>query len=330
MNTKTAVLPAVALLAAPMTVHAAIIVDGSLDADYGAPIVVQTVDTQFGDAQPPASVSGSELDGAYARIEGGRLFLLFTGNQEPNLNKLEVFIDSRPGGESTLSGTPDYDFSPVPGSWISNNLVGLTFDTGFTADFHLYTAWCCGPAPGPYAVGFVDRAGGLSEMVAGSSGTGSTAAGLVSSGAIAAGNVATNASGTALSQQLLFAINDNNAAGVGGGIGPPSGDPAAMIGNGDHNYISNQVLGGLPVGTGNLGGDGSGGFSGTLSGVDFRQFSANQYFSIRVTDDADLPEPGALALLCLGFAGIAVSRRSRSIDRPRRADARTTNRRIRS
>ena len=37
-----------ALVAVP--VSAAIIVDGVLDADYGAPVVIQTVQTEFGDS----------------------------------------------------------------------------------------------------------------------------------------------------------------------------------------------------------------------------------------------------------------------------------------
>jgi hypothetical protein len=58
-----------------------------------------------------------------------------------------------------------------------------------------------------------------------------------------------------------------------------------MINNGDHNYLSNQIMGPLPSGTGNLGGDGAANFTGTLGGVNFNQFAGLQYFSIAV------PEP---------------------------------------
>ncbi len=70
-----------------------------------------------------------------------------------------------------------------------------------------------------------------------------------------------------------------------------------MINNGDHNYLSNQILGPLTPPQGNLGGDGSGGFTGTLSGVNFNQFAGNQYFELRV-----IPEPSTFLLAGLAFS----------------------------
>lgn len=315
--------PAAAVLALAGAVVAQPTVDGTRDAAYGAPIVVQSVQTQFGDAAPH---SGSELDAAYARIQGGRLYLMFTGNHEANFNKLDVFIDSAAGGENTLSSTPQYDFNNS-----SQNMGGLTFDTGFEADYHLYSRWGGGATPGPYEVDFINRQGGVNAMVPGSAAVGGATMGLVSNGMIAAGSVGPNASGAALSQDLFFAVNNNNTAGVLGGTGaadamaaaavatgmefsisladlgnPMNGDViriSAMINNGDHNFLSNQVLGGLAGGTGNLGGDGGGGFTGTLSGVNFNQFSGLQYFEIVV------PAPGAAGLLALG--GLVAMRRRR-------------------
>ncbi len=318
------------------TTASAITVDGTRDAAYGAPIVVQTVQTQFGNAEPPGNLGGSELDAAYARVEAGRLFFLLTGNHEPNFNKLDIFIDSKAGGENTLSPTPDYDFFDPGGCggggcWISTNLNGLTFDANFTADYHLFSRW--GGGPGPYEVDFINRQGGVSAMVPGSTGVGSATVGLVSNGSIAAGSVGPNASGTSLSQSLDFAINDNNAAGVAGGTDPADqaaaaavatgmefsialadiGSPAigevirisAMINNGDHNFLSNQILGGLPGPQGNLGGDGGGGFTGDLSGVDFNQFGGEQHFEVLIT-----PEPSA-AFLILTAGLITLFRRRR-------------------
>lgn len=318
----------------------AITVDGTVDGAYGPAIAVQTANTGFGDASPPSppgSLGGSELDAAYARAANGRLYVMLTGNHEPNFNKLDIFIDSKPGGENVLSGTPKYDFNPGGGAfYISQNLAGLTFDSGFEADYHLFSRWGSGSAP--YEVDFVDRQGGVNDMVPGSSESSAPAIGLIASSSIPAGDVGPNASGTALSQSLAFAINNNNAGGVTGDVPNSAGSPsppgtppasvttgmefsisladlgnpsvgstihiAAMINNGDHNYLSNQILGPLPQGQGNLGGDGGGGFTGTLSGVDFNQFAGAQYFSVTV-----VPEPSTLMLCVAAVAAIAAGRR---------------------
>ncbi|HEV8607583.1 MAG TPA: PEP-CTERM sorting domain-containing protein [Tepidisphaeraceae bacterium] len=324
----------IVLLSAAAAALANVTVDGSRDVDYGALRAVQAVQTGFGDANPPGALGGSELDAAYATIANGRLYLLFTGNHEPNFNKFEVFIDSRAGGENTLSGTPGYDF--FNGSaWISQGLTGLTFDAGFAADYHLFSRW--GSGTGSYNVDLVNRQGGGSATVPGSSGSSPNAVGLIAAGSIAPGNVGTNASGTALTQALEFAINDNNAAGVTGGSGaanvadaaavttgmefsialadlgnPASGSTiliAAMINNGDHNYLSNQILGPLAPPQGNLGGDGNGGFIGNLGGMNFNQFTGAQYFGIVVPDV--VPEPSSAGLFALAVIALAARARRR-------------------
>src|SRR4029078_752421 len=87
----------------------AITVDGTLDGTYGPAIAVQTAATGFGDANPPGSLGGSELDAAYATISGGRLYIMLTGNHEPNFNKLDMFIDSKSGGDNVLRYTAPHD-----------------------------------------------------------------------------------------------------------------------------------------------------------------------------------------------------------------------------
>lgn len=304
-------------------------------------LAVQTVQTHFGDAMPPGNVDGSELDAAYGVIRGGRLYLMFTGNQQLNFNTLDIFIDSRSGGENVLSSTPDYHFNPG-GGWITSNLGGLTFDNtsgpdgspiDFEADFHLISRW--GSSLGPYETDFVDRQGGTNSMVPGNAAASPNAVGLTAVGTISPADLGPNASGSALSQNLKFAINDNNAAGVMGGTGASDqvaavavttsmefsialadiGSPdigstiyiSGMINNGDHNFLSNQVLGGLPPGTGSLGGDGAGTFTGNLAGVNFNQFPGLQHFGVLVVLEPSSAVLAGLALICL--IGIAAFRK---------------------
>ena len=85
---------------------ASIIVDGMRDATMGRPIAVQTVKTRYGDELGGAP-NGSELDAAYAKIWNGRLYFMLTGNLQNNGgNKLSIFIDSKAGGENTLTRHP--------------------------------------------------------------------------------------------------------------------------------------------------------------------------------------------------------------------------------
>jgi hypothetical protein len=298
----------------------AITVDGTVDASYGAALAVQTVQTGFGDNLDPLGFGGGgELDAGYAAISGGRLYVMLTGNIEPSFNKTSIFIDSKPGGENVLSGGPAYDFANN-----SQNFGGLTFDAGFEADYHVFGRW----GGGAFEVDIVDRAGGLcGAACSGDFG----AAGVGAGTGIQSGSALGNGTGTTsyLSSALDFGFNNTNILGVVGGSGasnaaaaaavttgfefsvaladignPGAGDVIkihAVYGNGDNNYHSNQTLAGLPAGTGNLGGDGGGGFIGDLSGVDFNQFAGNQYFSIVV------PEPASMALLGLG--GLMMLRR---------------------
>src|SRR5688572_6747060 len=119
MKTRFAVVLAVLIYSS--AAFAAINVDGTRDGDYGAALAVQTVETGFGD-------NFSEWNAAYGRIEGGRLYLMFTGNLEANFNKLEIFIDSKAGGQSVFDSS---------GNDNAQRMDGLVFDVGFTADYHV-------------------------------------------------------------------------------------------------------------------------------------------------------------------------------------------------
>ncbi|MEN1679157.1 MAG: hypothetical protein AAGJ46_06160 [Planctomycetota bacterium] len=105
-------------------------------------------------------------------------------------------------------------------------------------------------------------------------------------------------------------------------IGDPTGDIklAVLINNGGFDYLSNQLAfdSSDPNATGvleiNLGGDGIGGFTGDLSGVDFSNeifFPGDQFVTVVQGMGAATatPEPGTLA--CLALAATALPRRRR-------------------
>ena len=69
--------------------------DGTVDADYGLPLAVQTVNTGFGDNQ-------SELNAVYATYENGTVFLMLTGNLEANYNTLEIWVDGGTGAGQNI------------------------------------------------------------------------------------------------------------------------------------------------------------------------------------------------------------------------------------
>lgn len=128
---------------------------------YGAALSTQNTRTQFGDGSGNpdpiitgsnlAENGGSEIDQVFATVSGDRLYVLVAGNLEGNFNKLNLFIDSAAGGVNTLDGDAlpgGLDgfccggFPPPKGGNTDNigglqNMHGLTFDAGFTADYAL-------------------------------------------------------------------------------------------------------------------------------------------------------------------------------------------------
>jgi hypothetical protein len=64
-------------------------------------------------------------------------------------------------------------------------------------------------------------------------------------------------------------------------LGYTSGDirVCVFVNGSNHDYASNQFLGPLAPPQGNLGGDGSGGFNGTIGQLNLNNFAGDQFFS---------------------------------------------------
>ena len=112
----------------------AVVVDGQLDASYGAAQFLQTNFTGFGNdtAGTEIGAGGSEIDAVYAATDGVNLYLFIAGNLEANGNGLDLYIDSdaNAGTGATVLGA-----GAGAGGFIIDGQSGLVFDAGFGADF---------------------------------------------------------------------------------------------------------------------------------------------------------------------------------------------------
>jgi hypothetical protein len=253
-------------------------IDGTAEALYGDALAVQAVQTGFGDANQGQvdRANGSELDQAFGTIRDGVLYLLFAGNLESNNNKIDIFLDTKPGGQDTLrTDNPNIDFDGL------NRMSGLVFDTGFEPDYYLSMS---GSVSGTYKT-FANWA----ELLTAGGGTGRfLGEGTAVSDGTLGGAGADNPDG------IRVTINNSNTAGVGGGNNPASGAgvltgiewaiPLAAIGNpsGDvrvtawinginHDFLANQVLAPLTPPQANVG---------DPRGVNFRNLAGNQFFTV--------------------------------------------------
>lgn len=299
------VIPLLCVLSlAAASAHALPTVDGVMAAgEYGPAVAVQTVETGFGD-------NFSELDAAYATVEGGTLYLMLTGNLEANFNKLNIFIDSQAGGQNVIETFNN----PTNDGW-AGKYGGFTFDAGFAPDSLIILRNGVFGTP-QFNFDFTVIGGGATDFDAATSVFGNSLTG--------AGTVV----GTFGTFQVGF--DNGNAAGIAGGSGAANaaaalavttgielgiplsalGNPvgslrvSAMISGSGHDYLSNQFLGGLAAPQVNLGGDGSGGFNGTVGLLDLNDFGGDQHFEVVA------PEASTPALMGLGLLGLARSRRA--------------------
>jgi hypothetical protein len=281
---------------------AAVTIDGAVDAAYGAPLCVQTVQSSFGDQTYPYSdivthARASELDQAFGFIEGGVLYLFVAGNVRGFFagewypqDQLHVFIDVHEGGQNALRAD-----NPAVGFRTNalTALAGLTFDADFAPDYWLNcTVWSNDPPLYAYCA----------ELPAGGGGAGAFL------GRAAAGGPGTLTEG-ANPNGIEVTVNNGNLAGVTYGCDASSGadvttgvewaipltalgDPAgcvevcALVNISDsydaNAWVANQVLGPLPAGTCTL----------TVpSQIDFDAFAGSQHFTVCPTPTAVREDP---------------------------------------
>jgi hypothetical protein len=255
---------------------------------YGSPLAVQTINTGFGNAGGVDSGGGSELDAAYGKISGGNLYLFLAGNVENNGNHLNVFIAGGAAGQNTLN-TSGGTLAAMNGSVFSPGFnATFAFDdndfggTIYSEEYNLVanTGGYVGSLPGSAGV-YAGSSGGVTSLYVNNNHVSTMGA------ANTALSGATSGAATTTGYELVIPLSD---------IGYTGGSimVLAAVNGSSEGYMSNQLLPGLPVGTGNLGG------GGPYSAVGGKGFNfANtpgEYFTV-------VPEPSTLALL--GVSGLA-------------------------
>jgi len=297
-----------ALLAGAGALSAQPVIDGAnFGSEYPAAFFGQTVGTQFGDNNDPTRdlANGSEINALFGRVQGNTLYVGIAGNLETNFNKLDLFFDVRSGGQNRLRGdNPNVDFDGLNRMGDDGSGNGLIFDTGFESDYFL--TYTNGNDPAEHFLSVAETltmGGGNGTFVGG----GVKSAGAIMGMGINGGNIVVDS-------------DNSNILGVGPFGTPNMSDPtmvftgieiaiplselgwdgvspimvAGFVNGGGHDFLSNQVIGGLDVTTGNLG---------EPRMVDFNQLVGGQYVMIPI------PAPGAATLLAIG--GLVAMRRRR-------------------
>jgi hypothetical protein len=120
----------------PLGKIVAIGVDGAAEPGYGPAIAVQNTSTSAGDSTvgDENNSTGSELDNLHAFIDCDTLFIHIAGNLAIGSgDSIDVFIDSTSGGQNKLRAGNPVGLAGL--SEVTTGTPGMTFETGFTADY---------------------------------------------------------------------------------------------------------------------------------------------------------------------------------------------------
>lgn len=294
---------------------AAITIDGTLDGTYGAPLHTQATQTNFGDASSGDArfTNGSEIDAIYVKKVGSYTHVFLAGNLESNFNKLDIFFDSKPGGQQKLRGdNSGVDFGGLNRMGDDGSGNGLRFDPGIEPDYWMSVTG--GDVGGGVYKLFVNYA----ELPTAGGGPGyfvGEGTAVVGDGALTGG---TNPYG------IQVSLDNSNTGGVGGGCAAGSGAGvtrgielkihddalgylgpaingkemyvAAFINGGGHDFVSNQVVGSLPA-VCNLG---------EPRAVDFGAQAGPQFAIFAVGENLPAASPWTMLALSLAMAGVAI------------------------
>jgi len=213
------------------------------------------------------------LSNIYAKQESGTLFLHLAAKVQGNAAIL--FLDTKPGGVNFIknnlitSGGEEGSINNLG----SSSTTGLTFETGFGADYAIRIYGNGGDA----YVNIYNLTTGV-RTYDGNSGAGLVSSGIISSmrtiwGEVATGNNATATLGIEMALPL---------AGMGVPLGIHNVAMTAILVNGDSNYGSNQVLGSR-VGPADMGG--------VMSAINFQDEGGVQTLTFSV-DNSDTDGDG--------------------------------------
>jgi hypothetical protein len=250
--------------------QAQITVDGTKEAAYGTAVSVQSITTGWGSDNVLASVSAVQQQGSLYVFLGGRA----------RGNAFILFIDSKPGGVALI---PNNLISGGGEEWCINNFgssasAGMTFESGFEPDYAVRIFGDGAGGTGAWSAVYPLTAGASRSYIGDSGSSGGASGGAVTLLKSVWTSVSVSYDSFNQGSEIQFSL---------AGLGVPSGTGQpikmmAMLVNGDSNNGSNQVLGSLPDGSGNMG---------NMNALNFNTVSGTQTISMTV-DNSDTDGDG--------------------------------------